>query len=143
MTTNWSGLWAPRRPPDRIIEDARRAFDARSGPGTRRVDLVFDSLTDAEWSSSAATRILMFSGEQLALLLTCTHHSDGSRVGGALFTREPRVTVTLRYPSRPPVAIPTTDDGRLLPTTVLTGPASVLACADAGPSWQSDWLTLS
>jgi hypothetical protein len=95
MTTNWSGLWAPRRPPDHIIEDARRAFDERSRPGTRRVDLVFDSLTDAEWSPTAATRILMFSGEQLALLLTCTQHPDGNRVGGAPFAREPRFTVTL------------------------------------------------
>lgn len=143
MTTNWSGLWAPRQPPDGIVDAARRAFGQRSEPGTMRVDLVFDSLTDDEWSPSDSTRILMFSGEQLAVLLSCTRHSDGNRVGGALFTREPGVTLTLRHPSGPPVAIPTTDDGRLLPTTVLTGPACVLACDDAGRTWQSDWLMLS
>ena len=86
MTTNWSGLWAPRRPPDRIIEDARAAFDERNRPGTRRVDLVFDSLTDAEWSPSDASRILMFSGEQLALLSDVYTALGRQRVGAVFRT---------------------------------------------------------
>jgi hypothetical protein len=144
MTTNWSGLWAPRRPPKRIVEAARRAFDERSGPGTRPVELVFDSLADAEWTPSDMTRILMFSGDGLAILLTSTRCAEGNRVGGAVFTRTP-VTLALRQPMRATIAIPTTDDGRLLPTTVVTGPASVFARASApatGRTWQSEWLTL-
>jgi hypothetical protein len=142
MTTKWSGLRAPRRPPERIVEAARRAFDERSAPGTRPVELVFDSLADAEWRPADATRILMFSGDGLAMLLTSTRCAEGSRVGGAVFTRT-AVTLALRQPTRATITIPTTDDGRLLPTTVLTGPACVLACDDAGRTWQSDWLTLS
>jgi hypothetical protein len=143
MTTNWSGLWAPRRPPERIIEAARRAFDERSAAGTRLVELVFDSLADAEWTPADTTRILMFSGPELAMLLTSTRCAEGNRVGGAVFTRTP-VTLALRQPTRATIAIPTTDDARLLPTTVVTGPASLFARSSAAPgcTWQSDWLTL-
>jgi hypothetical protein len=143
MTTNWSGLWAPRRPPEHIIEAARRAFYERSAPGTRAVDLVFDSLADAEWTPADTTRILMFSGTELAMLLTSSRCSQGNRVGGAVFSRTP-VTLALRQPTRATIAIPTTDDGRLLPTTVVNGPASLFArsTTDAGCTWQSDWLTL-
>jgi hypothetical protein len=143
MTTNWSGLWAPRRPPERIIEAARRAFDERSAPGTRPVELVFDSLADAEWTPADTTRILMFSGPELALLVTSTRCPQGNRIGGAVFARTP-VTLALRQPTRATIAIHTTDDGRLLPTTVVTGPASLFArsTANAGRTWQSDWLTL-
>jgi hypothetical protein len=143
MTTNWSGLWAPRRPPERIIEAARRAFDERSAPGTRLVELVFDSLADAEWTPADTTRILMFSGPELAMLLTSTRCATGNRIGGAVFTRTP-VTLALRQPTRATIAIPTTDDARLLPTTVVTGPASLFARSTLAPgrTWQSDWLTL-
>lgn len=143
MTTNWSGLWAPRRPPEHIIEAARRAFYDRSAPGTRPVDLVFDSLADAEWTRADTTRILMFSGCELAMLLTSSRCDQGNRIGGAVFTRTP-VRLALRQPTRATVTIPTTDDGRLLSTTVVTGPASLFArsTAEAGRTWQSDWLTL-
>ena len=151
MTQNWSGLWAPRRPPDRIIEAARLAFDERSAPGTRRVDLVFDSLADSEWTPADTTRIVMFSGPDLAILLTSWRSAAGNRVGGAAFTRTP-VTLALRQPTRATITIPTTGDGRLLPTTVVTGPASLFARSVSvgtsgrgsatGRTWQSDWLTL-
>jgi hypothetical protein len=142
MTTNWSGLWAPRRPPEHIIEAARRAFYERT-PGTRPVELVFDSLADAEWTPADTTRIVMFSGPELAMLLTSSRCAQGNRLGGAVFTRTP-VTLALRQPTRATITIPTTDDGRLLPTTVVTGPASLFARStlDAGRTWQSDWLTL-
>jgi hypothetical protein len=147
MTTNTSAWWAPRRPPTRVLEDARSAFDERNfavpGCGRRaRIELVFDSLADDVWTPTATTRVLMFSGDDLAILLTSTRCAEGHRLAGAVFTRTP-VTVTVRRPRRPTTTIAITVDGRLLPTTIESGPACVFARdAAAARSWHSDWLTL-
>jgi hypothetical protein len=143
MTMKRSGSWAPRRPPDGAVDAARRAFHERSAPGTRRVDLVFDSLAADGRTPVGAARILMFSGEDLAALVTSVRVPEGNRVGGAIFARTASVALAIRRPKWATIELSCTADGRLLPTTVPSGPASLFARdREAGRIWQSDWLTL-
>jgi hypothetical protein len=142
-TTRQPGLWALRRPPADAVDAARRAFGERRAPGTRRLDLVFDSVADPGTASVGGIRILMFSGDGLAVLATSLRVPEGTRIGGAVFGRTAPVALAIRRPTSTAIALSATADGRLLTTTVPAGPACVCARGtESGEIWQSEWLTL-
>jgi hypothetical protein len=143
MTTTRPGHWTLVRPPERVLTAAHRAFDERREPGARPVELVFDSFAGPAPSPGSATRILLFGGAGLAVLLTSTRRGGVNLLGGAVFTERGRASVVLRRPMRARIDMPAEADGHLRVLTVEKGPACVFASDRAsGRTWQTDWLTL-
>jgi hypothetical protein len=143
MSTDWTGKWTLLQPPFRVVDSAQRAFRERALPEACRLDLVFDSLADDDDPLATRYRALLFAGDGLDMLLTITRNARGNEVGGTVFTEIQPFVVGIRRPARATVTIPCARDGRMRPTALPAGTASVLTHApEHGYEWQSDWLTL-
>src|SRR5262249_20076241 len=140
MSSEWSARQAFRQPPFRVVNSAQRAFREHGCCAAGRLDLVFDSLADADDASTSPNRVLLFSTDAFDIVLTITRTARGNEVGGTAFARVGPLVVGVRRPMRATIAIPCTHEGRMRPTELPAGTASVVTRAPAfGCAWQSEW----